>query len=183
MEEINKIEEAFVGKTLGVQKIEVDLGNGNVVNWERGYFARNRAFGSVAVVPINDKGEIILIRYYQPGSDKREFSLPGGGVKAGQTFEQAVVEEAIEEIKMRPNKITYLTTLQPIPGYLVCKTKIYLIEDLELDKSLQGDELEELEIHELSFDKALKMIETGEITDARTVAGILFVDRFRKTGN
>ncbi len=178
MEKISKIEEAFIGKTLGVQKIQVDLGNGNLVDWERAYFARNRIYGSVGVIPITKEGQIILLKYYQPGSDKREFSIPGGGVKAGQTFEEAVVDETIEEIKMKPNKITYLTTLQPIPGYLVCKTKLYLIEDLEPDNSLEGDELEELEIHKIPFKKALEMIRNGEITDARTVAGILLVDKF-----
>jgi ADP-ribose pyrophosphatase len=177
MERITSKKIAYKGKTMQIEDIYIDLGNGHKVNWERTSFARN-VIGSVGIVALNDKKEIVLIRYFHPGSEEKEICLPGGGVNPGQTFREAVKAELIEETGLRPEKITYLTKLRPIPGYLRCETELYLAQDLKNDRSLEGDEVEDIEILYLPINKALKMIGTGEIKDSRTVAGIFFVKEF-----
>jgi ADP-ribose pyrophosphatase len=53
---------------------------------------------------------------------------------------------------------------------------LYLAEELEkTDSKLDDDEF--LELIPTSFDNAVEMVWSGEITDVKTIIGILWVDR------
>jgi ADP-ribose pyrophosphatase len=171
---ITQQETKYSGKTIKVQAIEIDLANGNVVNWERAKYNVANNQGSVGILPLTSQGKLLLIKYFHPGSEKEEIVFPGGGVKLDQTEKQAVVAELIEETGYRPQKTTFLTTVKPLPGYFVCNTQVYLAEDLVADSSLQGDELETIQILELYPEEIIDLIKTGQIQDARTLAIFFF---------
>ena len=56
----------------------------------------------------------------------------------------------------------------------MCNTQVYLAEDLIPDNSLQGDELETIQILELYPKEIMKLIKSGQIQDARTLS-IFFI--------
>lgn len=62
----------------------------------RGYIGRPMAGRSRAGVVLIDAGRIVLIERWREGM--HYFVAPGGGVDAGETFEQAAIREAREEL-------------------------------------------------------------------------------------
>ena len=61
---------------------------------------------------------------------------------------------------------------------------LYLATDLvavDDDSRLAPDEDEELELRHLPVDEALSLVETGGIADAKSILGILWLDRLRST--
>jgi ADP-ribose pyrophosphatase len=63
---------------------------------------------------------------------------------------------------------------------------LYLATDLvpaHPDERLGPDEDEHLRLDPRPFDEALALVERGEIADAKSIAGLLWVARLRDRGN
>jgi hypothetical protein len=67
--------------------------------------------------------------------------------------------------------LTRLCEIEPFPGYVRATSVLFLAEDLVPSRK-EGDEIEELQVHRMKLDEAIAKIRAGEITDARTVAGL-----------
>ena len=63
--------------------------------------------------------------------------------------------------------------LSTSPGFCTEIIHMYLAEDLE-EAYLECDDDEFIEVVKINIDDAVKMISTGEITDSKTIAGLLY---------
>jgi len=70
-----------------------------------------------------------------------------------------------------------LTKFYPSPGYSSEVLYIYLCDEFEEGK-VNLDEGENLEHFQIDIDEAIKLIESGEIMDAKTIIGILLAKEF-----
>lgn len=75
-------------------------------NCERPFFSFSCPCIIAAV--LNEKGEITLIR--QKRSSSTDWVLVAGYVKAGETGEECVIREVLEETGLKPIKYEYLTS-------------------------------------------------------------------------
>jgi 8-oxo-dGTP pyrophosphatase MutT (NUDIX family) len=76
--------------------------------------ARNAA-ALVLVFPVRDRAHVVLtVRSDTLGRHRGQVSLPGGGVEPGETFEQAALREAREEVALPLDGITVLGALTPL---------------------------------------------------------------------
>src|SRR4051812_7070481 len=66
---------------------------------------------SVVLIPINEAGQVILIRQYRASVDRELWELPAGGIESGESAEQAAVRECEEEIRLVPERIERLCAL------------------------------------------------------------------------
>src|SRR5438876_720026 len=85
--------------------------------WPAGFNpARIRdAAGLLLLFPVADRPHIVLtVRADTLGHHGGQVSLPGGVVEPGETFEQAAVREAHEEVALPPEGIGLLGTLTPL---------------------------------------------------------------------
>jgi 8-oxo-dGTP pyrophosphatase MutT (NUDIX family) len=74
-----------------------------------------RAAGLLLVFPVGDAAHIVLtVRSDRLGRHSGQVSLPGGVVEPGETFEQAALREAHEEIALAPGGIHVLGALTPL---------------------------------------------------------------------
>lgn len=64
----------------------------------------------VRVLVLNEKNQLLLLRTFVSHGN---WTLPGGGIKRGESSKQAAVRELYEEtgIKVSPAELEYLTTL------------------------------------------------------------------------
>jgi ADP-ribose pyrophosphatase len=102
--------------------------------------------------------------------------LPAGKLNKREKPEACALRELEEEIGYRTNKLTFLTHIHPAIGFANEKMWIYLAEELEkTDSKLDDDEF--LELIPTSLDDAVEMVWSHEITDVKTIIGLLWVDR------
>ena len=131
--------------------------------------------GSVVLLPIPAEGEIILVRQYRYSIDRWIWELPAGSLKAGEDPTTAAARECEEEIGLAPGRVERLRSFYPTPGF--CDEEMIFFRCLDLQPPAQGstarkDEDEDLEPRTFSVAQYREMVESGEIVDMKTVAGL-----------
>lgn len=134
--------------------------------------------GSVVLIPIPEPGKIILIRQYRYTIDRWIWELPAGSLKPNEDPDKAAPRECEEEIGLVPHKITRLRGYFPTPGFCDEEMIYYRCEDLRPpapDSTAQKDEDEEIEPRTFTMDEARALVQSGEIVDLKTLAGLTLV--------
>ena len=175
MEEKPSLSEiVFQGKLLDVRRDIVILPNG--ANGIREWIKHP---GAVCCIPILPNGKIALIRQYRYSVRKMMIELPAGKLDKNEAPEDCAIRELEEEIGYKANKITFLTNIHPAIGFANEKMWLYFAEDLEkTNQKLDSDEL--IEIIPTKLEDALEMVWNGEITDVKTIIGLIWADKVLK---
>lgn len=129
--------------------------------------------GSVAILPLLDKENIILLRQYRPVVREWIYEIPAGTLEPGESPYECAMRELEEETGYKPSKLTKLFEMYIAPGYSTEKLHSFLALDLQpgVFKPSRG---EEIEIEKKPLPEVIKMIKTNEIYDAKTIATILY---------
>ena len=102
--------------------------------------------------------------------------IPAGKLDQNEIPEKCALRELEEEIGYKANKLTLLANIHPAVGFTNEKMWLYLAEDLVKTKqSLDSDEF--LSLFPTKLDDAVKMVWNGQITDVKTIIGILWAQR------
>ncbi|CAN5809508.1 NUDIX hydrolase [soil metagenome] len=148
-----------------------------------------RSPGAVAAVPLvfdaEGNASVVLIRQWRPTYARDVIEIPAGMRDVdGEPTEETARRELIEEVGMVPATLELLIELLPSPGVLDSITTIYLATGCETaERSLHGPEEEFSEVLHIPLDEAVAMVERGEITDAKSVAGLLLTERRVRAGD
>ena len=130
----------------------------------------------VAIVPVDNDGRVILVRQYRHPAQDSLLEIPAGGVDAGEGIEDAAQRELQEEIGYRAGHLERLSGFYVAPGY--CTEFIHLFLATGLTESqIGGDEDENITIERVSLAQAVRLIETGEIKDGKSIIGLLLAAR------
>jgi ADP-ribose diphosphatase len=128
--------------------------------------------GASAMVPMPDENTVILIKQYRHAVGDFIWEIPAGTLDPGEAPQDCAKRELIEEIGFSANSWRKLGQITPVPGYSDERTHIFLATDLTpAQQSLDQDEV--LNVHSMTFEKALAMIFSGEIQDSKTINGLL----------
>lgn len=158
-------ETKFTGRILSLTVDEVELPDGSKSNREC-----VRHSGGAAVLLIND-GKVLLVKQYRYLYGKEIYEIPAGKLNAGEEPMLAAARELEEETGYKA-KLKRLIDLYPSPGYTDEIIHIYYA----VEYSFVGQKLDEGEFLNCRFiplTEVLKMIESGEICDAKTVSAVL----------
>lgn len=135
--------------------------------------------GAVAVVPMLDKKHLVMVRQYRQPVGKILMEIPAGCLEKGESPEECAERELMEEIGYRPKKLTKMFHSHLSPGYSTEVLHTFLAEDLvKVDESRDEDEF--LEVVTVGLTDAVEMIRDGDITDAKSICGILLASRLYK---
>ena len=134
--------------------------------------------GAVAVVPVID-GDILLIEQYRAPVDRTVLEIPAGKLDHdGESLEATANRELEEEIGYRADSLTWLTTVWTSVGFCDEAIHVYLGEGLHPgERSPVGDEERASVLVRMPFGDAIDLVTSGEIRDAKTIAGILLAAR------
>lgn len=161
-------EEIFNGVVLNVVKDKVLLPNGSTSYRE---FCLHK--GGVAVLPLTDEKEVILVRQYRYAHQREFIEIPAGKLdKPGEIPLDAAIRELKEETGATAEKITFLGTVDTTPALINEKLYLYLAEGLNFGDS-QPDEDEFLSTERIPFTKLIDMVMEGKIQDAKTQIAVL----------
>src|SRR2546426_4366137 len=98
--------------------------------------------------------------------------MPTGGVRAGETLEQAAQRELAEEIGHRARRLIHMSTYHTSKSVVDETAHLFLAEGLSRAK-IAPDETEFIEVREFPFDAVLVMVLDGEIVDSMTIIAVL----------
>jgi ADP-ribose pyrophosphatase len=130
--------------------------------------------GAVAVVPLIGD-DIILIEQYRPAADALILEIPAGKLERTDIDrERAARRELLEETGYHAAGFSHLTDMWTAVGFTDERITILLATDLTMgEASPDGAEEREATIHRIPFVEALERVVSGEITDSKTIAGIM----------
>ena len=168
-EETIEIKKIYNGKIIQLEVLTVELCNKKIAERE---IVRHK--GGVAVIPITENNEIIMVRQFRKAFNEELLEVPAGKIEHDEATELCAVRELKEETGFSADNITFLNVMYPSPGYTDEKIYIYKAEGLvEGDLSLDEDEF--LNVEKYTLEQAVEMVKTGIIKDAKSIIAILLV--------
>lgn len=160
-------EEIYKGAIVSLVKDTITLPNGKTTQREVVLHT-----GAAAVVPIDDEGNIVLVRQYRHPAGKELLEIPAGLLETGEDPLECAKRELEEETGYKASEFSHILSMYTAVGFCTEKIHIYLAKGLyEGKQNLDEDEFVNIERYTLN--EALEMIFDGRIEDGKTVCGIL----------
>lgn len=167
----------FKGRVINLRRDEVLLPDGKTSTRE--VIEHN---GGVCVAAVTDNGEVLMVRQFRYPYSEVVLEIPAG--KRNSPDEdplQCGMRELSEETGASAQKFTFLGELYPSPGY--CGEIIWMYAATGLTFGEQNpDEDEFLLCERLPLERAVEMVLSGEIKDAKTQAALLKVKLLSDSG-
>ena len=133
--------------------------------------------GAVLIVPLLDNGNLLLERQFRYPLNRVFVELPAGKIDAGEDILLTGQRELLEETGYVAQEWVYLGLQHPCIGYSDEVIYMFLAKGLEAGDA-HCDEDEALELFEASLDDCLQMVATQQITDAKTILALMYVEKY-----
>ena len=130
--------------------------------------------GGVGIVAVNDKDEIFLVRQFRKPIEKVIYEIPAGKLDSGEPHRECGIRELSEETGMKAENFEYLGYIYPSPGFVDEVTHVYCATGLTQGETHPDDD-EYLDVECMPLERAYEMVMNNEISDAKSVFGILKV--------
>jgi 8-oxo-dGTP pyrophosphatase MutT (NUDIX family) len=159
--------EIFCGRVIQVSVDTVDLPNGVRIPLE---IVRHP--GGAAAAAIDDQNRICLLRQFRHAAGGYIYELPAGKLEPDEPPEVTVRRELVEEAAISASQWQSLGSYVSSPGCFTEIIHLYLATDLSpADGAPDADEVFQVEWWPL--EQAVEKALNGELTDAKTIIGIL----------
>jgi ADP-ribose pyrophosphatase len=139
--------------------------------------------GASAIVPfltdaVGDDPQLLLIRQYRYAADQYLYEIPAGRLDPGEEPADCARRELREETGCTARRIDFMFTMYTTPGFTDERIHLFMATGLARGETArEADEFMTMETVTLSH--ALRLIQEGEIKDAKTALAILFAAGFR----
>src|SRR5712671_4262932 len=137
--------------------------------------------GAVAIVPLFDDGRVLLERQFRYPHHREFIEVPAGKLEPGEPHLETAKRELLEETGYAAAQWTRLGVIHTAIAYTDEAIEIFLARKLD-KRERKLDHGEFLEILIIDFEEAVQMIRDGRITDAKSVAALLWVEKWGKGG-
>lgn len=134
---------------------------------------------SVAIVAVDHDRNCILERQRREATGRELLEIPAGGIEPGESPDDAVRRELREETGYLPHQIKRIGGFYSAPGFCTEYLHLYLATDLEY-RPLRASDTDEIAILRIPLADSIKLISSGEIQDAKSIAGLLTVMTFHR---
>ena len=160
-------EEVFIGRAVSLRIDTIEKKSGDVTTREIVEHA-----DCIAVVAVDDQGRIVLVKQFRRPVNKTLLEIPAGGVEDGEDPKECARRELQEEIGYIPGKLQSLGGFYAAPGY--CTEYLHLFLATQLTESrLAAEDTDEIEVVRIPVSEVRAMIDSGQICDAKSIAGLL----------
>lgn len=132
--------------------------------------------GAVGVLAITEDRKLLLVEQYRKALEKPLLEIPAGKLEGEDLSPiDCARRELEEETGYRPGQLTPLYSIHGSPGFSNEVLHLFKASDLEkVANPLPPDEDELLVHHQLSLAEGLEAIESGRITDGKTIIAIQY---------
>jgi ADP-ribose pyrophosphatase len=163
-------ETLHTGKIFALRRDQVRMPGGKLVTREV-----VEHFGAVAVVAMDDDGNIPLVYQYRHAFGRRLWELPAGLLDVGgEPAQLTAARELHEEAGLKADTWRVLVDLDSTPGFSDESVRVYLATGLsQVDRPEAHDEEADMTLQWYPLTDAVDKVLRGEIVNSIAVAGIL----------
>ncbi|MBQ2954995.1 MAG: NUDIX hydrolase [Clostridia bacterium] len=171
-EKIISEERVFTGGLVKVNRLEVILPDGKPAAREA-----VRHPGASAVVPVDENGNVTLVKQYRAPIADVLLEIPAGKLDfPGEDRLEAARRELREETGFIAENWVHLTDIVTTPGFCDEVISIFLATGLTAGDD-EPDEDEFLNVVKMPLTELLEMADRGELTDSKTLIGLMLAAR------
>lgn len=164
-------DQVFCGRVFQVEVQTVQLHDGQPAKRE---IVRHQ--GGASILAVDEMQRVYLVRQFRKPYDQILLEIPAGKLEIGEDPADCAARELTEETGLRAEKIEWLATIYPTPGYCSEVLSIYLATGLTQGEA-NPDDGEHLTCHAYPLSEVMTMIDRGEIRDAKTMVALLTLSR------
>ena len=166
-------EDVFDGTLLHVERWRAQLPNGAIATREM-----IRHVGASAIVPVDEEGNVYLVRQYRAPIARETLELPAGKLDSkAEDRLQAAKRELEEETGLRAKEWVKLADMAAAAAYTDEIVSIYLARGLEKGEAHLDDD-EFLRVVKMPLRELCDMAASGKIQDSKTLCGALLAERY-----
>lgn len=170
-EKIIERKKMFKGNIIDVEKYTVELPNGKITTRDVVVHP-----GAAVIIPISQKGEVYLVKQYRTPIEKVLLELPAGKLDPGEAPEICAARELKEETGLNADCIKHVISIHSTPGFCNEVLHVFMATGLHEGNSC-ADEDEFISSVKIHIGKLIEMIFNHEITDAKSIIGIMIAER------
>jgi ADP-ribose pyrophosphatase len=162
----------YDGRIIKLEKWSVRLPNGSEA--EREIVLHN---GAAAIVPVDRKGYVTLVRQFRVAIGRLMLEIPAGKLDfQGEDPFDCARRELEEETGLRAGKWQKLAHVVTTPGFCTERIALYLATDLtQAEQHTDHDEF--LSLERMPLSEAIAKVLQGEIEDAKSCLGLLLAQK------
>jgi 8-oxo-dGDP phosphatase len=163
-------ETLYVGKIFALRADEVRMPGGGTARREI-----VEHYGAVAIVALDDDGQVVLVYQYRHPFGRRLWELPAGLLDiGGEPPHESAARELAEEAGLAATSWHTLVDLDSAPGFSDESVRVFLATGLtEVGRPDAHDEEADLTVSRIPLREAVDRVYSGEICNSISVAGIL----------
>jgi len=170
--ELLKSETTYQGRAFNVRRDHLLTPGGNTVKYDI-----IEHVGSVILVPVDDEGQMYFVRQYRHAAQLDLLELPAGTLEKDEPPVEAAAREIREETGMAAKTLKEIGSFYLAPGYSSELMHVFLATGLVHDP-LDPDADEYLSLEKMSVDQALRLAESGQMQDAKSLAALLLAKKY-----
>lgn len=160
--------EIFRGRIITVKEDQVELPDGRTSTREVVLHP-----GAVGVLPVDDAGNIVMVRQYRYTVGEVLLETPAGKLESGEDPAVCAARELAEETRLKAERLTCITRFYTSPGFSNEMIHLFLAEGLSEAEPDTIDDEEFIEVVRVPLAEALAMVHDGRIKNATTVVAVL----------
>ena len=168
--EVLSSEVVYAGKLINVARDTVREGGKTYVREVVGHP------GGAAVVPFFEDGTVAFVSQYRHPTRRYVLELPAGKLDPGESPDVTAAREMEEELGVVAGRMEQLSEFYTTPGFCAERLWVFLATDLR-ETARRHEEDEIIEVVRMPFARALQLVASGEIDDAKTIIGLLLAAR------
>ncbi len=166
-------EQVWQGDFLDVRRDVVSLPDGSEA--QREYIVHP---GAVMIVPILDDGRLVVERQWRYPIGAAMLEFPAGKLEAGEPVLECAVRELVEETGYRAAEWARAGHMHNAIAYSTEAIEVWFARGLVRGER-RLDPGEFLDVLETSEDELARASGRGEVTDAKTLVGLLWLQNWR----
>lgn len=161
-------ETVFQGALIDVSHMQVRLPDGRIALRE---IVRHK--GAAAIVPVDDGGNVYLVRQHRVAVDLLMWEIPAGKLDTAEEDPlHCAIRELKEETGLVAERMELLTRVITTPGFCTERISLFLATGLSQHED-HPDPDEFLQVTKLPLREAVQQVMRGEIRDAKSALGLL----------
>ncbi|MFN3974445.1 MAG: NUDIX hydrolase [Dehalococcoidia bacterium] len=126
----------------------------------------------VTILPVDANGMVILVRQFRTPAQQVLLECPAGTMEEGETPEQAVHRELLEETGYRARRLVRLGGFWMSPGFCTEFMHAYLALGLEPGPAQQEAD-EDIQLERVPASSIPDLVRSGQVQDGKSIATLL----------